>query len=56
MPPSDRADSLDAVVASGLVLDREFLQSARPEIRGAPEAPVTRALLFARPSGPEAVT
>jgi putative methyltransferase (TIGR04325 family) len=49
-----RDELVDAVVAAGLVLDREFLQSARPEIRAAPEAPVTRAYLFARPSESEA--
>ena len=49
-----RDEVVDAVVGSGLVLDREFLQSARPEIRRAPEQPVTRAYLFARPSGSEA--
>ncbi len=48
-----RDELVDAVVASGLVLDREFLQSARPEIRGAPEPPVTRAYLFTRPSESE---
>jgi putative methyltransferase (TIGR04325 family) len=44
-----RDEVVDAVVESGLVLDREFLQSARPEIRRAPEQPVTRAYLFTRP-------
>ena len=48
-----RDELVDAVTAAGLALDREFLQSARPEIRGAPEQPVTRAYLFARSSGPE---
>jgi putative methyltransferase (TIGR04325 family) len=43
-----RDEVVDAGEESGLVLDREFLQSARPEIRGAPEQPVTRAFLFGR--------
>jgi len=46
----NRDELVDAVVDAdaSLALDREFLQSARPEIPGAPEPPETRAFLFER--------
>jgi len=46
----NRDELVDAVTAAdgSLALEREFLQSARPEIPGAPESPHTRAFLFER--------
>ena len=43
-----RDELVDAVADAGLDLDREFVQSARPAIPGAPEPPQARAFLFER--------